>query len=169
MPQQDFIKKRLTIEEISNTWLDVLNYIFQINPSLNIVFTVSPVKHLRDGVHENNLSKSTLLLSIESIIQSHQNTQYFPSYELVIDDLRDYRFFNSDLAHPNQLAIDYVFDKFSNSFLSQNSMTYLEKNKELYLLNQHIPRDIESNEYNKYMDKIKKIKLEIEGIKQSKN
>ena len=169
LPQQDFIKKRLTIEEISNTWLDVLNYLFQINPSLNIVLTVSPVKHLRDGVHENNLSKSTLLLSIESIIQTHQNIQYFPSYELVIDDLRDYRFFNSDLAHPNQLAIDYVFDKFTNAFLSQNAMNYLDKNKELFLLNQHIPRGIESNEYIKYMDKIKKIKLEIEVIKQSKS
>lgn len=165
LPQQVFTKRILTINEISNEWSKALDCILQINPNLNIVFTVSPVKHLRDGVHENNLSKSTLLLSIESIIQSHKLVQYFPSYELVNDDLRDYRFYNSDLAHPNQMAIDYVFDKFVETYLDENAFIYLNKNKQLHALKQHIPRDIESKEFSKLQENIEKINQEISKLK----
>lgn len=167
LPQQDFIKRRLTINEIHDEWSKVIEYLFELNPNINLVFTVSPVKHLRDGIHENNLSKSTLLLSIESIIKQHPQVHYFPAYELVIDDLRDYRFFNNDLAHPNQLAIDYVFDKFTETYFSEKAMNYLNKNKQLFTLNQHVPRDTESFEFIKFQEHIKKINHEIEEIKLS--
>jgi len=115
-PAQSYTKYLTRIEEIVSKWNEVVMEIKRFNPKIQICFTVSPVRHIKDGLHENNLSKSTLLLAI-SQLQSASDLSYFPSFELVKDVLRDYRFFKEDLTHPNQQAIQFVWAQFMESFL----------------------------------------------------
>ncbi|MES2616237.1 MAG: GSCFA domain-containing protein [Bacteroidota bacterium] len=139
LPQHFFSKHLLSVDEIAERWLKIMEQLLAINPALNVIFTVSPVKHLRDGVHENNLSKATLLLAIEKM--KSKNIHYFPAYELVIDDLRDYRFFDSDGAHPNSMAIDYVFDKFSHYAFAEKTQQAMKAVSDYRKLEQHRPLD----------------------------
>jgi hypothetical protein len=108
----------------------------RFNPKIQICFTVSPVRHIKDGLHENNLSKSTLLLAI-SQLQSASDLSYFPSFELVKDVLRDYRFFKEDLTHPNQQAIQFVWVQFMESFLTSEIKEIAIKVSELNLAKNH--------------------------------
>ncbi len=127
---QSFTKRLTKIEEIVSKWNEVVSEIMRFNPKIQICFTVSPVRHLKDGLHQNNLSKSTLHLAINQLL-SESNLTYFPSFELVNDVLRDYRFFKEDLTHPNQQAIQFVWQKFMESFLTSEIKEIANKVSEL--------------------------------------
>lgn len=127
LPQQEFKKELLTVATIVSEYRSLIAELKTFNPSLNSILTVSPVKYLRDGVVENNLSKSILIQSIHEIIASNNNCFYFPAYELVTDDLRDYRFYKEDMAHPNDQAIDYIWEKFSASYFSDTTQKLNKK------------------------------------------
>jgi len=118
LPQALFEKVLLENHEIIVEFQDLIEEVKSINPNLKWLFTVSPVKHLRDGVVENNLSKAILIQSVHQLVKQNTNCFYFPSYELVTDDLRDYRFYESDMAHPNTQAINYVWKKFSEVYFN---------------------------------------------------
>lgn len=118
LPQALFEKTLLENHEIIVDFQELIEDIKSINPHLKWMFTVSPVKHLRDGVVENNLSKAILIQSVHQLVKQNADCFYFPAYELVIDDLRDYRFFESDMAHPNTQAINYVWKKFSEVYFN---------------------------------------------------
>jgi hypothetical protein len=135
-PAQSFTKYLTRIEEIVSKWNEVVMEIKRFNPKIQICFTVSPVRHIKDGLHENNLSKSTLLLAI-SQLQSASDLSYFPSFELVNDLLRDYRFFKEDLTHPNQQAIQFVWVQFMESFLTSEIKEIAIKVSELKLAKNH--------------------------------
>ncbi|MDP3557654.1 MAG: GSCFA domain-containing protein [Bacteroidota bacterium] len=122
-PAATFDKKCLSVLEITESYSRLLKNLKQLNPKQKVIFTVSPVKHLKDGVIENNLSKSILILAIHELIKQNTHCYYFPSYELVNDDLRDYRFYKEDLAHPNELAINYVLEKFSTTCFDEKTIT----------------------------------------------
>lgn len=108
MPASHFNKRMLSINEIVNSWQTTHSALQHKFPDLNIIFTLSPVRHLKDGVRENQLSKAVLNIAIQQICEQYNNCSYFPSYEIMMDDLRDYRFYEADLIHPNQIAIDYI-------------------------------------------------------------
>lgn len=148
MPADNFQKKLLEIEEIETSYLNLLGQLKKFNPRLKIVFTISPVKHVRDGLIENVRSKARLIEVVHSIISKSHDTFYFPSYELVTDVLRDYRFYKTDLVHPSSVATDFVFQKFCESFLDA-STNILQNNIEniLQMLN-HRPRFRGSDDYN---------------------
>lgn len=139
LPIQNFGKKILKPEDIFDKYTFFLDEVKNFNPSLNIYFTISPVKHLRDGMHENNLGKAVLLLAINQILQQLNGFFYFPAYELVADDLRDYRFYSADMAHPNQLAIDYVWERFEEAFFNDKTLKINEQVKKYRLMEQHRP------------------------------
>ena len=120
-PASNFDKQLIPLNEIITNYSVVIKNLHNFNPKLKIIFSLSPVKYLKDGVIENNLSKSTLTIAIHEIIKQNSNCYYFPAFELVTDDLRDYRFYKEDLAHPNDLAINYIWEKFSTTFF--NSIT----------------------------------------------
>ncbi len=144
IPGQQFKKRLLEVDEIVLCWQLIVKKLKAINPKLNIIFTVSPVKHLRDGVSENTLSKATLHLAIDKLVG--ENVSYFPAFELVNDDLRDYRFYETDGGHPNAMAIDYVFDKFCNSVLSKDARDIMDALDVYSRLKNHRPLiDSESN------------------------
>ncbi len=120
-PSTLFEKRLATTSEIFQAFFSLHTELKKVNPHLQIIYTVSPVKHLKDGLIENNLSKAVLLLAIHELTQKAADTFYFPAYELVNDDLRDYRFYKADLAHPNEQAIEYVWEKFSDCFFPPSS------------------------------------------------
>jgi hypothetical protein len=112
LPATLFTKKLLSVEQIVTCWETLLNDILVINPNLIVVFTISPVRHWRDGVVENNLSKSILIQAVHQLTNNSTQRFYFPAYELMMDDLRDYRFYSNDMLHPNTMAIDYIWNAF---------------------------------------------------------
>ena len=107
------------------------------NPKIQILLTVSPVRHIRDGVHENNLSKSALLLACDVIQNTFEDLHYFPAYEIVMDELRDYRFYEKDRVHPNDEALAYVWDKFAEAILTKDSLSLNRDLDKLFLSINH--------------------------------
>lgn len=139
MPASMFRRRRVSVEEISSLWIELCQRIKEIYPDITIIFTVSPVRHLKDGFEGNALSKATLHLAIEKICNSLPGCIYFPAYELVMDDLRDYRFYASDLVHPSDMAVEYIWEVFCKTFIDEAGMVRLKDgNKEYKRLN-HIP------------------------------
>ena len=118
IPNAKFEKFRLKIDEIVQIYQEIIQKIQKINPSVKIIFSVSPVRHLGDGFHENQLSKSVLHLAIEQLT-NNKNIFYFPAYEILMDDLRDYRFYAEDLCHIGENAVRYIEEFFTNTFFSQ--------------------------------------------------
>ena len=126
IPANQFEKQLLTIEQIVGLYQDLLEQLRQFNPKLKIIFTVSPVRHLADGFHENQISKSTLHLSVNQLVDNI-NTYYFPSYEMVQDDLRDYRFYAADLCHPSDAAVTYIREKLTDAFFTPETQERMKE------------------------------------------
>ena len=122
LPSSLFSGEMLTVEEISSSWNEILSRLHSFNNDLRIIFTVSPVRHWKDGAHGNQISKSILFLAVEKLLK-HSNVEgYFPAYELLMDDLRDYRFYGEDMLHPSQTAIDYIWKAFSDSYFDSDTV-----------------------------------------------
>ncbi|MFY7811791.1 MAG: GSCFA domain-containing protein, partial [Flavobacterium sp.] len=128
LPSSDFKKKILDIDEIKNSIDNTIQILQEFNPTIKIIFTISPVRHLKDGFMENTLSKSLLICALYENIK-YKNAIYsiFPAYEIMLDELRDYRFYNNDYLHPNPLAIEYIWEKFSNLYFSDNTKNTIKK------------------------------------------
>jgi len=137
LPSHLFSKKLLSTQHIVSDYNLLIEKLKLINPNLKIIFTVSPVKHLRDGLIENNLSKAILIQSVHEIISKHINCFYFPAYELVVDDLRDYRFYQTDMAHPNSQAVNYVFEKFMDVYFTEETKHIIKQISEINLAFNH--------------------------------
>ncbi len=139
LPAKQFTKKLADPSAIIASYNDLLKTLRSFNPNLKVILTISPVKHLRDGVVMNNLSKATLILAAHGIVNANDQCYYFPAYELVNDDLRDYRFYEADMAHPNQQAIDYVWQKFSGSWFAPATRPLLDRIAALNAAFRHRP------------------------------
>lgn len=118
IPQNKFSKRLLTIEEIVAKWKKVIAFLKELNPSLDIVFTLSPVRHVKDGLAENARSKATLLNAIYQLVEEERQLRYFPAYEIVLDELRDYAYYTIDGVHPNELAIAEIWEKFKATYFT---------------------------------------------------
>ena len=150
-PSTFFNKKLLSVDEITSSILSALTALELFNPALKIIFTISPVKHVRDGVVENNRSKARLIEAVHSIIEEKQNAFYFPSYELVTDVLRDYRFYKNDMVHPNEAAINFVFEKFCESVLDVEATKIMKEIENIIKAVNHKPFFKESEEHKKFI------------------
>lgn len=150
IPGKEFNKRLLTVNEITHQMDETLKTLKTFNPNLNIVLTVSPVRHIKDGIHENNLSKGTLLLAINNVVNQHANCHYFPAYEIVMDELRDYRFFKEDLVHPTEMAVNYVWEKFGETFFNEETQTLNKAIEKVVNGAQHIPFNKESEAHQKF-------------------
>jgi len=126
--------------------------LLQFNAHLQIIFTISPVRHLREGLVENNRSKAVLIQAVHEIIDSTENTAYFPSYEYVIDDLRDYRFYAEDLVHPNYAASNYVWEKWVETYMNEETQTIMKQVAELQLAMQHKPFFAGSSQHRAFLE-----------------
>ncbi len=149
-PQDFFEKKLLSVEEITSGLSNVISKLQSYNSDLKIVFTVSPVRHIKDGVIENNRSKARLIEAIHSIKENNKDVFYFPAYELIIDVLRDYRFYKDDLVHPTDTATSFVFENFCNAYLDEPGRKLLEEIKLIIAAFKHKPFQSESDAYKKF-------------------
>ncbi|MFY0672107.1 MAG: GSCFA domain-containing protein [Bacteroidia bacterium] len=144
-PQTQFNKKLLSVSEISDSLNRIIESIKKVNPNLNVVFTVSPIRHIKDGIIENQRSKSHLIAAVHNIVDQFECCNYFPSYELLIDDLRDYRFYEKDLIHPNDQSIEYVWEQFERGFFNEQTS---EINRLIGKLNSALAHRIIGNDKN---------------------
>lgn len=133
---KEFTRKLLSVEETHS----ILSSIAEMFPDKKIIFTVSPIRHFKDGAHGNMISKSTLLMGVEKTVQAYTWCSYFPSYEIMMDELRDYRFYAEDMVHPSPLAVKYIFEKFKNSHISETAFKQMELNLRLTRAENHIQR-----------------------------
>lgn len=150
-PSQWFIKHLLSIDETLTALDNCYHKLMQFNPALNIIFTVSPVRHVRDGVVENNRSKARLLEAVHHMISKFDNLYYFPAYELVIDVLRDYRFYDVDLVHPNYMATTFVLEKFTETFIDDASRELIKDLKPIVIARKHRPFQPGSNAHRQFL------------------
>lgn len=127
LPSDNFFRRRLSIDEIVEIWDKFASELRGRYPELEIIFTVSPVRHLKDGFEGNAMSKAVLHLAIEQLCSNHGYCHYFPSYEIMTDDLRDYRFYSSDLLHPSSAGIDYIWEKFKETYLDESGLSLLKE------------------------------------------
>jgi hypothetical protein len=137
LPQHVFQKTLLKANDVVGEYNELMMKLLQFNSSIKIIFTVSPVKHLRDGVVENSVSKAILIQSVHQLINENKHSVYFPAYELVNDDLRDYRFYESDMAHPNKQAIDYVWKRFAEVYFNEKTNVINDKVNQIHQAYHH--------------------------------
>jgi hypothetical protein len=150
IPQKEFTKKLLTVSEITADYKKLLKELTAINSNLKVVFTISPVRYIRDGVVENNHSKARLIEAVHELVAERENTFYFPAYELIIDDLRDYRFYKADLVHPNEQAIDYVFEKLMDTIFDEETKKLFDKIKDIVTAKEHRPFNKNTEAYQRF-------------------
>lgn len=139
LPPRYFEQKRLTVEEIVDGFKPIFENIFEQNKDCQIILTVSPIRHVRDGLVENNRSKAVLLLACASLSALFEQVQYFPAYELVMDDLRDYRFYEPDMIHPNSTAIAYIWQYFAETFFDKNTKSIIQEVEKINAMQAHRP------------------------------
>ena len=136
-PAQWFQKHLSTLDDIIARLDNTIHQLFHFNRKLNIIFTISPVRHIRDGVVDNNRSKARLIEAVHHLVNKFDKLYYFPSYELVIDILRDYRFYAEDMVHPNYLATDFVLQHFIKTYMSEATLSLIEELKKLAIARKH--------------------------------
>lgn len=162
VPQKKFLKELLSVDEIRESLDSMITLIREINPKVNFIFTVSPVRHLKDGFIENQQSKSHLISAIHEVIDRRKHIFYFPSYEILMDELRDYRFYAEDMIHPNQIAIDYIWERFVNSWISDSATSLMTKVDSIQKRRQHKPFNPNSEEHQKFLQKLDSDILELQ-------
>ena len=124
IPAKEFDHYALNVQEILEIYNELIGKILQFNPKIKLIFTVSPVRHWKDGPVNNLYSKSVLVVAIHELLKKHDGASYFPSYEIMLDDLRDYRFYADDLFHPNQQGIDYIWEKFRDCYVTNEAKEF---------------------------------------------
>lgn len=155
LPERNFTRRRLSAGEIIHDYTSLLNELLAQNPKLKVMFTVSPIRHLRDGMHANQLSKATLLLAVDALQAAFPETVfYFPAYELLMDELRDYRFYAEDMVHPSTVAVSYVWERFTQSCLSGEALQIMQESENIRKALSHKPFHPESDEYKRFLGQI---------------
>ena len=160
LPERSFDRRRITPEEIVNHYVPLLDQLFAQNEQLHLLLTVSPIRHLRDGMHANQLSKAVLLLAIDRLCELYpQRIVYFPSYEIVLDELRDYRFYADDMIHVSTVGVDYLWERFAETFFSKQTLQIMNEYAAIQKALTHRPFHPESEQYQHFL---KQITLKIE-------
>lgn len=149
-----FSRTLLEVEDIVSSYTALISKIRNLNPDIKLLFTVSPIRHAKDGMHGNQISKSVLLLAVDKICSSNSGCFYFPSYEIMMDELRDYRFYADDMLHPSSLAVDYIWEKFSETYFSRPTMEVIKSWNEIKRALGHKPFNPESEAYGKFLSQI---------------
>lgn len=158
VPQKQFSKELLPVDVIQKSIQNTIDLIQTLNPNVNFIFTISPVRHIKDGFAENQLSKSHLFTAVHEVLKTHNSkliTQnYFPSYEIMMDELRDYRFYAEDMLHPNQVAIDYIWHKFSENYMTEESISLMQEISEIQKSLRHRSFNPQSEQHQEFLAKL---------------
>ena len=169
VPQKQFTKELLSINQIEESLQSVVSLIHSVNPNCNFIFTVSPVRHIKDGFIENTISKAHLISAIYKIITHHSSPiNYFPAYEIMMDELRDYRFYAEDMLHPNQMTIDYIWIQFFENYISESEFEIMNEICDIQRALKHRSFNPNSESHLKFLAnlklKVKKIKEKLPQV-----
>ena len=168
VPTDKFVKRLLPAEKVFDDLQKMIERVIAFNPALKIIFTISPVRHLRDGFVENNRSKATLIQAVHQLTEKSNNCFYFPAYELIIDDLRDYRFFAEDMVHPNYAATNYVWEKFIATCIDEPSQQLMAAIAVIVAAKNHKPFNPTSEQHKKFLqtnlEKVKRLQKQFPYI-----
>ena len=155
IPAREFRRFILSAEDIVKEYDMLLPELRVLNPDLNIVFTLSPIRHWKDGSIGNQLSKSILLVAIHQIVDKYPYAHYFPAYEIFMDELRDYRFYAGDMIHPSDSALDYIWERFADTFISGESVKLMNEIEKIIKARNHRPVSPDSAEYKEFKEKVR--------------
>ncbi len=168
VPTDKFNKRLLSINGVVDALQIMLEKLVVFNPGLKIIFTISPVRHLRDGFVENNRSKATLIHAVHQLVEKNKDSFYFPAYELIIDDLRDYRFYAEDMVHPNYAATNYVWEKFISTCIDDPSQLLMKDIAVIVAAKNHRAFNPTSEQHKKFLqtnlEKVKKLQQQYQYI-----
>lgn len=160
-PQRLFTERELSVDECADYLREAVTTLRQINPSVHIIITVSPIRYAKYGFHGSQLSKATLLLAADKLTKEMDNVVYFPAYEIVNDELRDYRFYREDMLHPTDQAVEYIWQRFGETFFSKQTVKFLEEWHPIKAALAHRPFNPEAEEYKKFLEKAKEGEREL--------
>lgn len=163
VPQKEFSKELLSVDAIKGSLAGMIDLIEKANENATVILTISPVRHLKDGFSENNRSKAHLITAVQDCVEEGR-AQYFPAFELVMDELRDYRFYAADMIHPNELAIDYIWQRFSEVWIDVHSYPIMKAVDEVQKGLQHRPYHPESDSHKEFRKKIDAKILELQSL-----
>lgn len=160
VPQKQFVKELLSAATIEKSIQNSIGFIQNINPDCRFIFTVSPVRHIKDGFAENTLSKSHLISAIHQVLEDSaicnlKSAIYFPSYEIMMDELRDYRFYAEDMLHPNTVAVDYIWQRFKETSISETAFAVMEEVGTIQKSLAHKPFNPNSESHLKFQSKLR--------------
>jgi hypothetical protein len=169
LPASRFKRFRLGVEDIVESYKELIERLKRFSPGIKIIFTVSPVRHLKDGAHGNQLSKAVLLLATEELVKEFKSeVLYFPAYELLMDDLRDYRFYADDMVHPGNVAVEYIWENLSDAWFDQKAKAYVAEISKIIRARKHRPFNENSTEYVKFVEntlkRLSEIKRQFRGV-----
>ena len=150
-PSSQFVRRRLSVTEIVERYSRLFEGVLH---DKKVILTVSPVRHIGDGLQENSVSKATLRLAVEELVSKYENACYFPSYEILIDDLRDYRYYADDLAHPSKMAVDYVWERFCEAVLAEETRAKMSLVEQIVAAAEHRPFNPESEAHKTFCQKM---------------
>ena len=150
LPAKDFVRRRLTIEEIVQVWMPIVEQM----SDKRWILTVSPIRHIKDGLHENQVSKAVLLQAVDYLTSNSALVSYFPSYEIMLDELRDYRFYAEDMVHPSEVAVNYIWQRFADSYFSSDTCKEMRVLHQLWRDRNHRFLHAESPEARNFADRI---------------
>ena len=160
-PQRLFTERELSVDECADYLREAIATLQKINPSVRVIITVSPIRYAKYGFHGSQLSKATLLLAADKLTKEMDNVVYFPAYEIVNDELRDYRFYREDMLHPTDQAVEYIWQRFGETFFSKQTRKFLEEWRPIKAALAHRPFNPEAEEYKKFLEKAKEGEREL--------
>lgn len=163
LPERMFDRRLLEPDEIADEYAELLEGLHAKRPDMHVLFTVSPIRHAKDGMHGNQLGKAVLLLAADKLCRQFPFCHYFPSYEIMMDELRDYRFYADDMLHPSRMAVDYIWERFSDTCFAEDARSFIRQWESVRKGLEHRPFNPESENYRAFL---RQILLKIEDLKE---
>lgn len=167
-PQRLFTERELTVDQCAEYLGKAISRLRGVNPDVRVVLTVSPIRYAKYGFHGSQLSKAVLLLAADKVVREHDVVEYFPAYEIVNDELRDYRFYREDMLHPSDQAVEYIWQRFGDTYFSDNTRRFLEEWRPVKAALGHRPFNADSEEHKEFlrktMEKAAALKEKYEGL-----
>lgn len=167
-PQRLFTERELTVDQCAEYLAKAISRLRGVNPNVHVVLTVSPIRYAKYGFHGSQLSKAVLLLAADKVVREHDVVEYFPAYEIVNDELRDYRFYREDMLHPSDQAVEYIWQRFGDTYFSNNTRRFLEEWRPVKAALGHRPFNADSEEHKEFlrktMEKVAALKEKYEGL-----
>lgn len=152
-PQRLFTERELTVDECAEYLCRAIGRLRSVNPDVRVVLTVSPIRYAKYGFHGSQLSKAVLLLAADKVVREHDMVEYFPAYEIVNDELRDYRFYREDMLHPSDQAVEYIWQRFGDTYFSEHTLSFLEEWRPVKAALGHRPFNADSEEHKEFLRK----------------